>query len=72
VNSGNLHISNHCNDLNDGKEKFRFTITFDTKHVDTDDNNKKHRDKNGMVVFLLLVPIVDRNGSSDDLQGENH
>lgn len=38
----NLHVSDHGNNLDDREHKFGFTITFDAKHVDTDDQNEKY------------------------------
>jgi len=68
TNPGNLHVSNDSDDLDDSKDEFGFTIAFDTKHVDADDENKKDCDKNGMRILPLLIPEIDSDRSTNDFQ----
>jgi hypothetical protein len=67
----NPHISDDGNNFDDSKDELSFTITFNTKQIDTDDDYQEYSDEDGMIVFSIMVPKIDGNRSSNNLQREN-
>jgi hypothetical protein len=57
----------HCRYLDDGEDELGFTIAFDSKKIDDDDQYQEDSHPS-VVVDCSLVPIFDRKCRSDKLQ----
>ena len=64
--SANSHISDDSNNLDNREEKFCFSIPFNTKQVNCDNNDEKNGHKYGMIILAVVGPKVDGNGCCDD------
>lgn len=58
-------------DLDDGEDEFGLTITLHTEQIDGNNDDEENGNPGG-VVDLALVPVVDGNRGSDDLERQDN
>lgn len=57
-------------DLDNGEDELGLSITFDTKQVDRNDENKEDGHP-GVVVDCSFCPVINGQSSGDDFQRKN-
>lgn len=59
--------ANNRNDLNDGEDKFSFTIAANTKEVDGNNKDPKDDDEGCWIDMFCTVPVGYRDGGRSQL-----
>lgn len=64
-----LHEADDGDDLDDGENELCFTVAFDAKHIDGDDDAEEDRNKDSP--GQRFVPVPDGETSSNNFEGQH-